>query len=109
MAVCNALGSNTVDILLCLGGPWLVKALFFPISPTRNAVSIISDGLAYSAACLLIAAILLYVSFMSTRFQLGRRVGVICLFLYITYMTVAVIIEMLFFEKNVSHCSHKRD
>ncbi|XP_065365641.1 sodium/potassium/calcium exchanger 4-like [Calliphora vicina] len=106
MAVCNAIGSNTIDILLCLGGPWLVKSLYFPISSTRHAVSLISDGLAYSSACLLVSAVLLYIFFMITRFQLGRTVGILSLSTYITFITVAVTIEMLFFEKSLPHCLH---
>ncbi len=27
MAISNSIGSNTFDILLCLGVPWLIKAI----------------------------------------------------------------------------------
>lgn len=30
MGISNSIGSNTFDILLCLGLPWLIKAYFLP-------------------------------------------------------------------------------
>lgn len=30
MGISNSIGSNTFDILLCLGFPWFVKAYFLP-------------------------------------------------------------------------------
>ena len=30
MGISNSIGSNTFDILLCLGLPWLIKVLAFP-------------------------------------------------------------------------------
>lgn len=38
MGISNSIGSNTFDILLCLGLPWLVKALAFPAIPGENWV-----------------------------------------------------------------------
>ncbi|KAI8117769.1 Sodium/potassium/calcium exchanger 5 [Lucilia cuprina] len=90
MAVCNAVGSNTVDILMCLGGPWLVKSLYFPTSSIRLAVSIISDGLVYTSACLLISALLLYISFMATRFQLGRSKSKLILLTRLSLISVVL-------------------
>lgn len=39
MGISNSIGSNTFDILLCLGLPWLVKSLFVPEVPNENWVS----------------------------------------------------------------------
>lgn len=39
MGISNSLGSNTFDILLCLGIPWLVKAAFFPVVEGKYWVS----------------------------------------------------------------------
>lgn len=31
MGISNSIGSNTFDVLLCLGIPWLIKSLAFPV------------------------------------------------------------------------------
>lgn len=33
MGISNSIGSNTFDILLCLGLPWLIKAALTPAEP----------------------------------------------------------------------------
>lgn len=33
MGISNSIASNTFDILLCLGLPWLIKSLAFPAVP----------------------------------------------------------------------------
>lgn len=33
MGISNSIASNTFDILLCLGLPWLIKSLVFPAIP----------------------------------------------------------------------------
>lgn len=35
MGISNSIGSNTFDILLCLGLPWFIKATFMPIIPGK--------------------------------------------------------------------------
>lgn len=104
MAVCNAIGSNTVDILFCLGAPWLVKAFWFPTTPNKNVVFIISDGLAYTSACLLISAVLFYGAFMASRFQLGFLVGILSFVMYIVFVSLAVYFEMVIFDKTLPLC-----
>jgi solute carrier family 24 (sodium/potassium/calcium exchanger), member 4 len=39
MGISNSIGSNTFDILLCLGLPWLVKSAAFPAVEGHNWVS----------------------------------------------------------------------
>lgn len=39
MGISNSIGSNTFDILLCLGLPWFVKAYFYPAIEGNNWVS----------------------------------------------------------------------
>lgn len=33
MGISNSIASNTFDVLLCLGLPWLIKSLAFPAVP----------------------------------------------------------------------------
>ena len=106
MAICNAMGSNTVNVFLCLGGPWLVKAFYFPNPPTKNAVTILSPGLAYITACLLLSSSMLYILFLITRFQFNRLLGALCLTMYLLFATMAVTVEMKYFESRLPHCTH---
>lgn len=39
MGISNSIGSNTFDILLCLGLPWFIKATFMPTIEGKYWVS----------------------------------------------------------------------
>ncbi|XP_076379971.1 sodium/potassium/calcium exchanger zydeco isoform X2 [Megalopta genalis] len=73
MGISNSIGSNTFDILLCLGLPWLIKSSFSPTQPGKHYISINSGGLEYSAISLLSTLMLLYIAFASNKFQLDRK------------------------------------
>ncbi|XP_067636274.1 sodium/potassium/calcium exchanger 3-like isoform X2 [Eurosta solidaginis] len=105
MGICNSIGSNTFDILLCLGVPWLIKAVFFPIQEGQNFVGINSAGLEYSAITLLSTLFLLYITFSFNKFKLDRKVGIACLFMYLVFMIFASLIELnVFFRVNLPTC-----
>lgn len=40
MGISNSIGSNTFDILLCLGLPWFIKAYYLPAVEGENWVNI---------------------------------------------------------------------
>lgn len=40
MGLSNSIGSNTIDIFLCLGLPWLLKSYFVPDVPNEHWVRI---------------------------------------------------------------------
>jgi Ca2+/Na+ antiporter len=116
MGISNSIGSNTFDILLCLGVPWLIKSAMLASAPptgeparTREeferAVVINSDGLEYSALSLLSATLLLFVTFGCYQFRLNKRVGFVCLALYAVFLTFASLVELnVFFEVNLPIC-----
>uniref|UniRef100_W8ASE0 Sodium/potassium/calcium exchanger 5 n=2 Tax=Ceratitis capitata TaxID=7213 RepID=W8ASE0_CERCA len=105
MGICNSIGSNTFDILLCLGVPWLIKAVFFPIQEGQNYVGINSAGLEYSAITLLSTLFLLYITFSFNKFKLDRKVGMACLVMYLVFMIFASLIELnVFFRVNLPTC-----
>ncbi|KAL5275048.1 hypothetical protein ACFFRR_001182 [Megaselia abdita] len=106
MGICNSIGSNTFDILICLGVPWLIKALFFPMQSGQNYVAINSSGLVYSAITLLTTLWLLYVTFLCNNFKLDKRVGLACLILYLIFLLFAMLMELnVFFDVNLPPCS----
>ncbi|KAK7576202.1 hypothetical protein V9T40_012488 [Parthenolecanium corni] len=108
MGISNSLGSNTFDILLCLGLPWFIKATFLPSGENHNYVNINSRGLEYNAISLLSTLLLFYVVFALNKFKLDRKVGLTCLFMYIIFVVFATLIELnVFFVVNLPTCQKK--
>lgn len=105
MGISNSIGSNTFNILLCLGLPWLIKCSFLPAVEGQHYVGIHSGGIGYSAVSLLSALILLYATFLFSEFKLDRKVGVIFLFIYAVLLIMAALIELnTFFIVNLPVC-----
>lgn len=50
MGISNSIGSNTFDILLCLGLPWFIKAYYFPAIEGNNWVSVLKMHLVFPEA-----------------------------------------------------------
>lgn len=107
MGISNSIGSNTFDILLCLGLPWLIKALALPAVPGNNWVALNSTGLTYSAISLLSTLCGLYLAFWLNKFKLDWKVGITCTSMYIAFLTVSSLIELnVFFKVNLPTCFH---
>uniref|UniRef100_S4PXM9 Potassium-dependent sodium-calcium exchanger n=1 Tax=Pararge aegeria TaxID=116150 RepID=S4PXM9_9NEOP len=107
MGISNTIGSNTFDILLCLGLPWLVKSVFFPSNPDNHWVIINSSGLSYSAISLLSTLLALYVSLMLNKFQLDWKVGITCALVYLGFLVMAAMLELnMLFPVNLPICPH---
>ncbi|CAK1555006.1 unnamed protein product [Leptosia nina] len=105
MGISNSIGSNTFDILLCLGLPWLIKASLTPAEPGNYWVKINSMGLEYSAISLLSTLLLLYLTFWFNKFKLDAAVGRACLGMYAMFLVLATLIELnVFFPVNVRTC-----
>lgn len=105
MGISNSIGSNTFDILLCLGLPWLIKASFLPVKPGHHWVGINSHGLEYSAISLLSTLLMLYVAFTLNKFKLDRKLGHTCLLMYAVFLVLATLIELnVFFRVNLPAC-----
>ncbi|GIY16500.1 hypothetical protein CDAR_219251 [Caerostris darwini] len=103
MAICNLIGSNIFDILFCLGVPWFIKTFFF--SRTSSLV-INSSALTYTTATLLSTVILLFVTFSVAGWKLNRRVGFMCLILYLAFLVVACLCELnVFGQMNPPTCA----
>ncbi|XP_031767305.1 probable sodium/potassium/calcium exchanger CG1090 isoform X2 [Galleria mellonella] len=105
MGISNSIGSNTFDILLCLGLPWLIKASLTPAEPGHYWVKINSMGLEYSAISLLSTLLLLYLTFWFNKFKLDAAVGRACLGMYAMFLVLATLIELnVFFPVNMRTC-----
>ncbi|XP_075990859.1 sodium/potassium/calcium exchanger 5-like [Anticarsia gemmatalis] len=107
MGISNSIGSNTFDILLCLGLPWLIKSLAYPTVPGNHWVTINSSGLSYSAISLLSTLFALYGCLLLNKFQLDWRIGITCALIYLGYLILATLIELnVFFIVNPPVCPH---
>ncbi|XP_065164112.1 sodium/potassium/calcium exchanger 3-like [Atheta coriaria] len=105
MGLSSSIGSNTFDILLCLGLPWLVKTWFYPKIPHTHSIIINSSGLTYSAISLLTTLVMFYLSLLFNRFKLDWKVGLTCLVMYGMFLTTASLIELnVFFPVNLPTC-----
>ncbi|EEB15956.1 sodium/potassium/calcium exchanger 5 precursor, putative [Pediculus humanus corporis] len=105
MGISSSIGSNTFDILLCLGLPWLIKSTFFPAQSGNHLIKINSRGLGYTAISLLTTLTFLYASFFFNRFILDRKIGILCLFMYLTFLIFACLMELnVFFIVNLPPC-----
>ncbi|XP_026463944.1 sodium/potassium/calcium exchanger 3 [Ctenocephalides felis] len=108
MGISNSIGSNTFDILLCLGLPWLIKAALLPTEPGQHWVGINSAGLEYSAISLLSTLLMLYIAFSINKFKLDMRVGRACLLMYAVFLVLASLIELnAFFRVNLPTCGRE--
>lgn len=94
MAVSNTVGSNTFDVLLCLGVPWLIK------SAAWNApIEISSRGLFVS--CFFIVgsvAIAFFVLYLNS-WVLNQKVGCFFIFIYFIFLGTSVSMEMFVFGR----------
>ncbi len=86
MALSNALGSNTFDILIGLGVPWL---LYIWISEQTMAVE--TESLMVSVVLLFSTVILLGVILIVKKFVIDRKVGFFLILIYFLYLIYAVI------------------
>lgn len=107
MGMSNSLGSNTFDILLSLGLPWFIKSYFLPEVPDQKLLVLNSASLTYVGILLLTSLLCLYLVFVWNKFTLNRKMGVLCMLMYIGFMTIATLIELnVFFPVNLPKCRH---
>ncbi|EZA57026.1 Sodium/potassium/calcium exchanger, partial [Ooceraea biroi] len=100
MAMSNTLGANTLDILLCLGLPWLIK-----IIKDKEDIKIVSGALRYSVLSIVVCVIAFYSVTALCKYRLNKKVGVICLILYVIFLVFALLFELnVFYRVNLPMC-----
>lgn len=104
MTISNALGANTLDILICLGGPWLVKTLL-PANIGGGAITLETRGLAFNCLCLIISVVILNIVTYANSFHMNRMYGFICLLSYFAFIILLICTDMnLIFDFGTSVC-----
>jgi len=90
MSISNALGANTLDILLCLGLPWFIKSLM-PVSMNGGPVQMETNDLFFNCICMIISVIILNIAAAANGFKMYKTFGIICLISHIVIITIFVI------------------
>jgi len=100
MAMSNTIGANTLDILLCLGLPWLIKILI-----DQKDITIVSGALRFSVLSIIVCVIVFYAVTAFCKYRLNKKVGVICLILYAIFLVFALLFELnVFLPVNLPMC-----
>ncbi|XP_041731457.2 sodium/potassium/calcium exchanger 5 [Coregonus clupeaformis] len=90
MAMSNIVGSNVFD-MLCLGLPWFIKTVFVD---TVNPVEVNSTGLVFISATLLLSIVFLFVAVHINGWKLDWKLGIVSLFCYVVFATLAILYEL---------------
>lgn len=85
MAISNALGSNTFDILIGLGLPWVIYILVKGGDVNVRTESLLSSMILLFATVLLFAFIII-----GKKFELSRREGFFLIIIYVLYLSFSV-------------------
>lgn len=105
MTISNALGANTLDILICLGGPWLVKTLL-PVQAGGGPIKMESSSLAFNCICLIVSVVILNVITVANSFNMNRLYGSLCLICYFSLIIVLILTDLnVLFNFGHNYCS----
>ena len=106
MGISNSVGSNTFDILICMGLPWLIKAAAMPAYPELgHFVAINSGGVVFSVLMLFCTIVVLYFAIALNNFVLDRKIGAVLLASYLAFLVLAGMFEMnVFMPVNAPPC-----
>jgi len=77
MALCTALSSSTFDVLVCLGVPWFVKAMWFHKANSSASLDVHSRSLDDSAIAVMISTIGFMLLMCFKKFLLTKRVCIL--------------------------------
>ncbi|XP_045384474.1 sodium/potassium/calcium exchanger 5 isoform X1 [Lemur catta] len=90
MAMSNIVGSNVFD-MLCLGVPWFIKTAFINVSAP---IEVNSRGLTYITISLNISIIFLFLAVHFNGWKLDKKLGGVCLLLYLGLATLSILYEL---------------
>ncbi|XP_027840072.2 sodium/potassium/calcium exchanger 5-like isoform X2 [Aphis gossypii] len=103
MSISNALGANTLDILLCLGLPWFIKSLM-PLSMNGGPILMETNDLFFNCICLIISVIVLNIAAAANGFKMYKTFGIICLVGHICIITIFIISGLNVKKAEIRQC-----
>ncbi|XP_072166614.1 sodium/potassium/calcium exchanger 5-like [Diadema setosum] len=89
MALSNIIGSNIFEVFLCLGFLWFLYGVIF-----QEPVEIASNGLVFTTIALLLTVAFILLAIHLNGWKLDVKMGVICLMVYLLFITVAIVWEL---------------
>ncbi|XP_015116098.1 sodium/potassium/calcium exchanger 4 [Diachasma alloeum] len=102
MAMSNTLGANTLDILMCLGLPWIIKSVM-----SGSDIVIESGAITFSVLSIIVCVIGFFSVTAYYKFQLNKRVGIACLIMYLLFLTFSILLESnVFWQVNLPMCEN---
>uniref|UniRef100_V5I898 Sodium/potassium/calcium exchanger 5 n=1 Tax=Anoplophora glabripennis TaxID=217634 RepID=V5I898_ANOGL len=99
--VSNSLGANTMNILFSLGMPWFFKTITQGANST-SFIKIQSGSIEYTILALIGVSFCLFLTLFFNKFRLGKRAGSILITIYLIYVTLAILSELVFFDNDQS-------
>lgn len=100
VGVSNSLGSSSLDILLSLGLPWLIRNILNWKELNENPHVDLDRGVRWTACLLLVSVILLYSVLSVGKYRLQRSIGLTLISVYFFLITISVLFEMEIFFSN---------
>ncbi|GAB0086850.1 Sodium/potassium/calcium exchanger [Sergentomyia squamirostris] len=104
MGVSNALGANSLAILLSLGLPWFIRNSIERPHDLNTFINIHSYGIEITILSLLLAVGVLVVVISLGHYELKRSVGFVLLTIYLIFITFAILVEMDIFFPSGNTC-----
>lgn len=99
--VSNSLGANTMNILFSLGMPWFFKTITQGAN-NSSFIKIQSGSIEYTILALIGVALSLFITLYFNKFRLGKLAGSILITIYLIYVTLAILSELVFFDNDES-------
>uniref|UniRef100_A0A1L8DK38 Putative k+-dependent ca2+/na+ exchanger nckx1 n=1 Tax=Nyssomyia neivai TaxID=330878 RepID=A0A1L8DK38_9DIPT len=104
MGVSNALGANSLAILLSLGLPWFIRNTAERHLGHPASINIHSYGIEITIISLLLAVGVLLVVISLGNYELKRSVGFTLFIIYLFFITFAILVEMDIFFPSGNTC-----
>ncbi|KAF0769271.1 sodium/potassium/calcium exchanger 5-like [Aphis craccivora] len=83
MALCTALSSSTFDVLICLGVPWFIKAMWFHKENSSASINVHSKSLDDSAIAVMLSTIGFMILMCAKTFVLTKKSGGFLVFIWL--------------------------
>ncbi|XP_025206029.1 sodium/potassium/calcium exchanger 4-like [Melanaphis sacchari] len=83
MALCTALSSSTFDVLICLGVPWFIKAMWFHKENSSASINVHSKSLDDSAIAVMLSTIGFMILMYVKTFSLTKKSGGFLVFIWL--------------------------
>lgn len=99
MGVSNALGANTMNILLSLGLPWFIKTMIVNNGKGRASfIEIASGAIEYTILSLILVVCALFITLYFNNFKLQKKTGIILTVIYLIFLTCTLVAELLILD-----------